>query len=110
MANKTAARAGLCAPTLAALLFAMLGVMLGAMLGGCGQKGPLYLPDAASDVVTRPAVTTPPEESTSGPNSPQTADSPPAPPSPTPEVTAPAGTPEAGEPKKEKGATTPPQK
>ena len=99
MADKTPARAGI-----AAMLF----VMLGGVLGGCGQKGPLYLPDAASDVVTRPAATPPPAESTSAPNSPQTADSPPAPPSPTPEVTAPVGTPEAGEPEKEKGAATPP--
>jgi predicted small lipoprotein YifL len=26
-----------------------------ACLGGCGQKGPLYLPDKGGDVVTRPA-------------------------------------------------------
>jgi predicted small lipoprotein YifL len=102
MANKISPRTGIVAPLLAALL--------SGLLGGCGQKGPLYLPDAASEVVTRPATTPPAAEGTSAPNSPQTADSPPVPPSPTPEVTAPVGTPEAGEPKKEKGATPPPPK
>lgn len=28
-----------------------------ALLGGCGQKGPLYLPDSAGSVVTRPTQT-----------------------------------------------------
>jgi predicted small lipoprotein YifL len=28
-----------------------------AALGGCGQKGPLYLPDSAGSVVTRPTQT-----------------------------------------------------
>jgi len=67
-------------------------------LTACGQKGPLYLPDAPTEVVTRPAATTPS-------NSPQTPDSPPAPPSPAPEVTAPES-----DPKKDKTAAPPPPK
>jgi len=78
--------------------------LLLAALPGCGKKGPLYLPDAASDVVTRPAQT-PASESTEAPNSPQTTDSQPAAPAPAPEVTAPESTDES---KKEKGATPPP--
>lgn len=30
-----------------------------AALGGCGQKGPLYLPDRPGSVVTRPVQTAP---------------------------------------------------
>ena len=30
------------------------------ILGACGQKGPLYLPDEAGEVVTRPAPTAEP--------------------------------------------------
>jgi predicted small lipoprotein YifL len=78
-------------------------------LAGCGQKGPLYLPDTAGEVVTRPA-TAPPAEDSSAPDSAQTVDSPAEPPSPAPEVTAPVGTPEAKDEKKEKGATPPPPK
>jgi predicted small lipoprotein YifL len=91
------------------IAFAVL--TLGA-LAGCGQKGPLYLPDAASEVVTRPVATPPtspsPDENTSVPNSPQTVDDPVQAPA-APEVTAPVGTPEA-DPKKEKSATPPPPK
>lgn len=83
--------------------------LLACALTACGQKGALYLPEAPSDVVTRPAATPPPAENTSAPNSPQTPDSAPQPPSPTPEVTAPEGTPPADEPKKEKGAAPPPK-
>ncbi len=37
---------------------ALAGVLVStAMLSGCGQKGPLYLPDAAGSVVTRPTQT-----------------------------------------------------
>ena len=89
---------------------ASLTLLAAGVLAACGQKGPLYLPDTASEVVTRPTATPPPEESTSAPNSPQTADSPAEPPSPAPEVTAPVGTPEAEATKKEKGATPPPPK
>jgi len=77
-------------------------LMLG-VLAGCGQTGKLYLPDTASDVVTRPAETPPASEKTAAPNSPQTPDSQPAAPAPAPEVSAPEE-----EPKKEKGASTPP--
>jgi predicted small lipoprotein YifL len=62
------------------------------LLGACGQQGPLYLPDEARDIVTRP-VQTPTQPPDAGaeaqaPNSPQTVDSPvPAPPAP--EVSAP---------------------
>jgi predicted small lipoprotein YifL len=80
-----------------------IAVLLVGALVACGQKGRLYLPDAASEIVTRPAATPPSAETTQAPNSPQTADSPAAPPSPAPEVTAP-------EPKKEKSpAPTPPK-
>jgi len=86
--------------------------MVTGLLAACGQKGPLYLPDTAKEVVTRPASAPPdrPEsESTSVPNSPHTADSPAATPSPAPEVTAPEGTSDATGSKKEKGAAPPPQ-
>jgi predicted small lipoprotein YifL len=63
--------------------------LLAISLGGCGQKGPLYLPDEARDVVTRPA----PPSSPSAPSSPETIDSPETPPSPAPEVSKPEGTP-----------------
>jgi len=68
-----------------------------AAMSGCGKKGPLYLPDTASEVVTRPAETPPVSESTQAPNTPQTVDSQPAATAPAPEVSA--------EPKKEKGAS-----
>ena len=58
-------------------------------LSACGQKGPLYLPDQAKDVVTRPTQTPPPEAVPEGPNTPQTADSPATPANPAPEVTPP---------------------
>jgi len=74
--------------------------LLACAVSACGQKGPLYLPEAPGEVVTRPAAT--PAENTEAPNSPQTPDASPAPPSPTPEVTAP-------EEKKDKGAAPPPK-
>ena len=46
-------------------------------LAACGQKGPLYLPEQAREVVTRPAQTPPPP------------DSPAATPNPPPQVPAP---------------------
>jgi len=86
---------------------ALLGAALVACaLTGCGQKGPLYLPDAPTEVVTRPAAT-PSAESTEAPNSPQTPDATAAPPSPAPEVTAPDGTPAAD--KKKTAAPAPPK-
>jgi predicted small lipoprotein YifL len=59
-----------------------------AVLAGCGLKGPLYLPEQASGIVTRPTQT--PPEPASAPNSPQTIDSPSVSATPAPEVTAPA--------------------
>ena len=70
-------------------------------IAGCGKKGPLYLPEPAGEVVTRPAETPPATERTDAPNSPQTVDSQPAAPAPAPEVTP------TEDPKKDKGATTP---
>ena len=74
-------------------------------LAACGQKGPLYLPDAPTEVVTRPAATPTSSGTTEAPNSPQTPDSVPAPPSPAPEVTAPES-----DPKKDKTTAPPPPK
>lgn len=88
-----------------------IAVLIVSALCACGQTGPLYLPDAPSAVVTRPADAPPPTENTEAPNSPQSPDSPAQPPSPAPEVTAPEGTPAANPPddsKKEKGTATPP--
>jgi len=93
-------------------LFA-IAVLLACALTACGQKGPLYLPEAPTDVVTRPAATPPSSENTSAPNSPQSPDSPPAPTSPAPEVTAPTETPPADqpdEPAKDKKSAPPPPK
>jgi len=64
-------------------------LMLGS-LAACGQKGPLYLPDQARDIVTRPTQTPPPPESSDAPNSARSPDSPVEPASPAPEVTPPA--------------------
>jgi predicted small lipoprotein YifL len=65
-----------------------------AMLAGCGQKGPLYLPDRGGEVVTRPTQT----------SSPGTVDSPQGPANPAPEVTKPEEDPE----KKQDGGSPPP--
>lgn len=86
-----------------------LALLLVSALAACGQTGKLYLPDAPSEVVTRPAADTPAAETTAAPNSPQTADSPAAPASPAPEVTAPVGTPDDADPKKDKNAAPPPK-
>jgi predicted small lipoprotein YifL len=83
---------------------ALLCLAVAAMLG-CGKKGPLYLPDATGEVVTRPAQTPPASERTEAPNSPQTVDSQPAAPAPAPEVTTPDSKDTS---KKEKGAPPPP--
>lgn len=51
-------------------------------LTGCGQKGPLYLPEKTGEIVTRPTQTPAPApapaegESTGAPDSPQNVDSP----------------------------------
>jgi predicted small lipoprotein YifL len=59
-------------------------------LAACGQKGPLFLPDEASEVVTRPTqtpieTTTPTEVAPATPSEgpPPTPEAPPAPPNPT---------------------------
>jgi len=57
------------------------------LLAGCGQKGPLYLPEQTGEVVTRPAQTPPADGQ--APNTPQTVDSPQGPDNPAPEVTKP---------------------
>lgn len=50
-----------------------------AALAGCGQKGPLYLPDKGGEVVTRPAGQT-----QQAPQSPETAPQPGTQPQPNP--------------------------
>jgi len=74
-----------------------------ALLAGCGQKGPLYLPDQARGIVTRPAPASAPGETTQSPSTPATSDAPPAPANPAPEVTAP----DADKDKKDQGAKPP---
>lgn len=81
-------------------------------LAACGQTGKLYLPESGQgEVVTRPTQTPPPEPGATSNNSPQSADSPPAPATPAPEVTEPQGTPpEENEKDKKDGAQRPPKK
>ena len=79
----------------------MCGIALATALAACGQKGPLYLPDQAGGVVTRPTQTpeqapAPPSPSSQeapplpeAPSSPQTVDSPEGQASPAPEVVLP---------------------
>jgi predicted small lipoprotein YifL len=89
----------------------VLGVALATALAGCGQKGPLYLPEKPGNIVTRPAQTPPaPPPSAPGagataesPNSPQTADSPENQASPAPEVVLPSPA-ERDEKKKQEAA------
>jgi predicted small lipoprotein YifL len=59
------------------------------LLGGCGQKGPLYLPEKGGAVVKAPAGTTPPAPVPSGQ---PVAPSPTAQPQSTAEPPSPAGT------------------
>ena len=92
-------------------LWLAFGVALAAALPGCGQKGPLYLPEKTGEVVTRPTQTPAPAstpagaEATGAPNSPQTVDSPEAQTSPAPEVVLP--TPAERDKKKKQDAATP---
>ncbi len=44
-------------------------VILG--LAGCGQRGPLYLPDKNARVVTHPATTSAPLDSSAPPSAPR---------------------------------------
>jgi predicted small lipoprotein YifL len=80
------------APTLALL------AGIAVALGGCGQKGPLYLPDQPGEIVTRPTQSAPPPGGSEAPNTPQTVDSPQGPDNPAPEVTAPEETPDEKKP------------
>ena len=93
-------------------------MLVAGVLASCGLKGPLYLPEQASGIVTRPTQT--PPEPANAPNSPQTIDSPASGATPAPEVTAPAvpgTTPDTSAPaeeetdtsKKEKGAAPSPR-
>jgi len=45
------------------------------VLAGCGQKGPLYLPDQGGEVVTRPAGQTQSQETAPQPSTQAPADS-----------------------------------
>ncbi len=86
---------------------ALMGLAL--VLAGCGQKGPLYLPESTTgEVVTRPTQTpsAPPEDAATSPSSPQSVDSPSTPASPAPEVTEPAPESERDKQKKD-GAQAP---
>lgn len=95
--------AGRCMPELRIVIAVTLLGPLSGLLGGCGQKGPLYLPDQARDIVTRPSGSQPPAGQPQAPNSPQSPDSSAQPANPAPEVTAP----EEDKDKKEPGATAP---
>jgi predicted small lipoprotein YifL len=64
------------------------------LLAGCGQKGPLYLPEKTGEIVTRPAESAEPPAGSQAPNTPQTVDSPQGPDNPAPEVTKPEEDPE----------------
>lgn len=71
--------AGVAAPVAGAML-----VMVAALgLGGCGQTGPLYLPDSGT-VVRRPAPATPTATPPATINPPATATPPASPPTPAP--------------------------
>jgi predicted small lipoprotein YifL len=76
------------------------------VLAGCGNTGPLYLPETTGEVVTRPTQTPPPENAGSTSSSPQSVDSPPAPANPAPEVTEPQPESEQDKQKKD-GASAP---
>jgi predicted small lipoprotein YifL len=78
----------------------VLPALLLPLLGGCGQKGPLYLPDEARGIVTRPAPSGAPGETSQAPSTPATSDTPPAPANPAPEVTPP----DTDKDKKDQGA------
>jgi len=73
----------------------LLAASIALLLAGCGQKGPLYLPEKGGAVVTAPAATPPPAPVPAGqPVSPS--------PAPQPQSTA--------EPPSPSGTTAPPKK
>lgn len=82
-------------------------VALTSALAGCGQKGPLYLPEQPGEIVTRPTQTpeAAPPPAPEAPNSPQTVDSPEQQTSPAPEVVLPS--PAESEEKKKQDAARP---
>ena len=85
------------------LPFALMGACGIALITGCGQKGPLYLPDQATEIVTRPTQTPPaetPPAPAKAPDAPQSSDSQ-GHANPAPDATAP------DKQKKEQGASTP---
>ena len=100
--------AGRCMPELRIVIaVALLG-----LLAGCGQKGPLYLPDQARNIVTRPSGSSAPPGQSQAPNTPQSPDSSAQPPNPAPEVTQPEVTQPENETtedkdKKQPGTNTP---
>ena len=86
------------------LQFALVGACGVMLMAGCGQKGPLYMPDQPTEIVTRPTQTPAAETSPApnpAPNTPPSVDSPQGPANPAPEVTAP------DKQKKEQGASPP---
>jgi predicted small lipoprotein YifL len=87
----------------ARLVCVVLAASLLGSLAACGQKGPLYLPDQAREVVTRPVQ---PAPDAKAPNSPQTVDSPEGSANPAPEVTAPQKD-DSDKEKKDPDATAP---
>ena len=83
-------------------------IALFVLLAGCGQKGPLYLPETTGEVVTRPTQTPPSSETGNAASSPQSVDSPSTPANPAPEVTEPLSESERDKQKKD-GVTPPPR-
>jgi predicted small lipoprotein YifL len=86
--------------------------LLALALTGCGQKGPLYMPESKQgEVVTRPASTDAATGTSTGTsNSPATPDSPERATSPAPEVTAPQSGQDPKKKDKSTGTTSPPPK
>ncbi|HTY48158.1 MAG TPA: lipoprotein [Steroidobacteraceae bacterium] len=82
----------------------LAGVLLLAVLCGCGQRGPLYLPDRNAKVVTRPAAA-PGSAPASVPGS-APASAPAAPPAARPEAAVP-GAPPGAAPAGAAAASTP---
>jgi len=82
----------------AVLLRVLPGIVLA--LGGCGQKGPLYLPEKKPAAVTAPATAPAPAPQSSQPQSQSQSQSPQPQPQPQPQKS---------DPDKDSDATSPPQ-